>query len=89
MPNAPGSPPGSDLPSAALHEMRELLTAISGYTGAARRLLESDTAEAKSQLTEILDKIAAQERRASRIVLRLRRLLPGDPPQQRVPGGED
>jgi hypothetical protein len=79
MPNAPSAPPGGNPPSAALQEMTELLTALASYSAAARKLLESETAEGGSRLAELLDKIFAEAGQASEIVLRLRRLLPADP----------
>ncbi len=88
MPNPPISARSGDPPSAALHEMTELLTAVAGYTAAARRLLKLDHPEDSRQLAEILDKISAQADRASAIVLRLRQHLPGDvanPPERRPP----
>jgi signal transduction histidine kinase len=94
MSNAPSSALGSDPLSAALHELSEPVTALAGFTAAARRLLECDAGlecddgRCGRQLAEILDKIPDEARRAGEIVRRLRRLLPADgsnPPDRNAP----
>lgn len=88
MPTIPGSPPRGDQLSAVLHELTEPLTALENYNAAARRLLENDPGGDNTKLGEILDKISSQVRRASEILLSLRRLPQGDqcnPSDRRAP----
>jgi hypothetical protein len=74
------SPPQRELSEAylaALHELRERLTATTNYLAAGLRLSEIESAPAVMQLrhTEILEKAFGQVSRANEVIRRFRKLL--------------
>ena len=53
------------------HEVNQPLTAIANYSGVAKRLLDNDVFD-KSKITDLLDKLQIQSKRASDVIQRMR-----------------
>jgi two-component system, LuxR family, sensor kinase FixL len=71
------------LASGIAHELNQPLSATVNYLGATRRLLERGDAAALQAVTEAIDRAAAQVRRASEIIQRLRGFVRKSEPERR------
>lgn len=72
-----------EMASGIAHELNQPLSAISNYTRGSIRMLQSDKNGIRSQLIEVMERVASQAERAGEIIRQLRRFIRKEEPERR------
>ncbi len=75
---------GGEMAAGIAHEVNQPLTAVSNYARVAQRFLENSEID-RDKLTEVLEKIVVQAKRASDVIQRLRSYIQKPTAEGRVP----
>lgn len=73
-----------EMASGIAHELNQPLSAISNYTRGSIRMLKSGGEDNRSQLIEVMERVARQAERAGEIIRQLRRLVRKEDPERKA-----